>query len=85
MRKLKSWTAFSYQYSLKLFTDADGSGWRGSAQDEQCENQDGGQFFHLKSPCLIIECYFPMPMEAAGAAALRMNRAKIKMVVSFFI
>jgi hypothetical protein len=26
-----------------------------------------------------------MPMEAAGAAALRMNSAKIKMVVSFFI
>ncbi len=29
--------------------------------------------------------YFPMPIEAAGAAALRMNSAKIRMVVSFFI
>jgi hypothetical protein len=26
-----------------------------------------------------------MPIEAAGAAALRMNSAKIRMVVSFFI
>jgi hypothetical protein len=26
-----------------------------------------------------------MPMEAAGAAALRMNSAKIKIVVNFFI
>ena len=26
-----------------------------------------------------------MPMEAAGAAALRMNSAKIRMVVNFFI
>jgi hypothetical protein len=26
-----------------------------------------------------------MPIEAAGAAALRMNSAKIRMVVNFFI
>ena len=30
-------------------------------------------------------CYLPMPIEAAGAAALRMKSAKIKMVVSFFM
>jgi hypothetical protein len=68
--------------SKRLFADADGSGGGGSAQDEQCKDEDGGQLFHFKSPCFN---YLPMPMEAAGAAALRMNSAKMRMVVNFFI
>ncbi|NPV41699.1 MAG: hypothetical protein HPY72_10220 [Anaerolineae bacterium] len=67
---------------FQLFTDADGSGGRGSAQNEQRKNEDGSQLFHFKSPYFN---YLPMPMEAAGAAALRMNSAKMRMVVSFFI
>jgi hypothetical protein len=67
---------------FQLFTDADGSGGRGSAQNEQRKNEDGSQLFHFKSPYFN---YLPMPMEAAGAAALKMNNAKMRMVVSFFI